>query len=275
MKKNLKITLIILGIIIGIIVLDTIQALIFDNSPIIKIRENNDGSSTDYIDKGIFVNHYYCVNKEEKTVFKNVKYTCPIIENNDLKIKEIVDKTKDIKDFTCAEALESFYEDENYIYYWNCIKNEYMIVIYEDGHEETIEEALNNKTITINDLDLYNIEYLKQNKSQDNENNIVLCLNSLLGGYISSEKDEIKEMKISDIIDINLTNVDYSFIGESEYGIYAILKTDDNSIIQELDKYFDQKYDSYQSVNYNEYRIYAYNKINDFDLNENLNQCFK
>lgn len=87
MKKGLKITLIILEVIVGIIILDTIQALIFNNSPIIKIRENNDGGSTDYINKGIFVNHYYCVNKEENTVFKNVKYTCPIIEVNDMKAK--------------------------------------------------------------------------------------------------------------------------------------------------------------------------------------------
>lgn len=84
MKKGLKITLIILGVVIGIVVLDTLQALLFDNSPIIKIRENNDGGSIDYIDKGIFVNHYYCVNKEENTVFKNVKYSCPIIDSEEL-----------------------------------------------------------------------------------------------------------------------------------------------------------------------------------------------
>ena len=69
---------------IGIVVLDTLQALLFDNSPIIKIRENNVGGSIDYIDKGIFVNHYYCVNKEENTVFKNVKYSCPIIDSEEL-----------------------------------------------------------------------------------------------------------------------------------------------------------------------------------------------
>lgn len=275
MKKSLKITLIILSIIIGIIVLDTIQALVFNNSPIIKIRENIDGGSADYIDKGLFVNHYYCLNNEEKTVFKNVKYACPLIVNDNLKIKKIIDKTKDMKDFACNEALESFYEDEDYIYFWNCIKNEYMIVIYENGYEETVKYALNNKSITIDDLDLYNIEYLKQEKNLDDENNLILCLNSLLGGYISSEKDDIKELDINDIIDISLINIDYSFIGESEYGIYAILKNADNNIIQKIDKYFDEKYDSYQSVNYKDYKVYVYNKTNDFDLNEDLNKCFK
>ena len=84
MNKGLKITLIILGVMVGIIVLDTLQALLFDNSPVIKIRENINGGSTYYIDKGLFVNHYYCANKEENTVFKNVKYSCPIIENEEL-----------------------------------------------------------------------------------------------------------------------------------------------------------------------------------------------
>ena len=39
MKKSLKITLIVLGILLGIIILDTLQAKVFDNSPIIKLRE--------------------------------------------------------------------------------------------------------------------------------------------------------------------------------------------------------------------------------------------
>ena len=73
MKKGLKITLIILGVLVGIITLDTLQAKIFNNSPIIKIRKNLKGGYVKYIDKGLFVNHYYCSNKEEKTLFKNVK----------------------------------------------------------------------------------------------------------------------------------------------------------------------------------------------------------
>ena len=48
--------------------------------------------------------------------------------------------------------------------YWNCIKNEYMIVKYENGYEETISEALKKGTININDLDSYNIEYIKEKK---------------------------------------------------------------------------------------------------------------
>ena len=76
MKKSLKITLIVLGVLIGIIVLDTIQAKVFNNSPILHIREHiNKCNEKDYIDKGIIVNHYN-FNNEEKTLFKSAKYDC-------------------------------------------------------------------------------------------------------------------------------------------------------------------------------------------------------
>ena len=40
MKKSLKITSIVLGVLVVIVVLDTLQAKVFDNSLIIKIRKN-------------------------------------------------------------------------------------------------------------------------------------------------------------------------------------------------------------------------------------------
>ena len=75
MKKGLKITIIVLGILVGIIALDTLQAKIFDNSPILKIRNNLDDGSTDYVDKGIFVNYYHCSNNEKVTTWKGTKFT--------------------------------------------------------------------------------------------------------------------------------------------------------------------------------------------------------
>ena len=39
MKKSLKITSIVLGVLVVIVVLDTLQAKVFDNSLIIKIRK--------------------------------------------------------------------------------------------------------------------------------------------------------------------------------------------------------------------------------------------
>ena len=82
MNKGLKITLIVLLVLIGIIAVDTLQAIVFNNSPIIHIRERiNRCNKKDYIDKGIIVNHYNC-NNESKTLFKNAKYDCMVCYNN-------------------------------------------------------------------------------------------------------------------------------------------------------------------------------------------------
>ncbi len=59
--------------IIGLIFLDFIIALSFNNSPIIKIRDNYNGGATAYKDKGIFTNTYKCSNGKTKTVLKTTK----------------------------------------------------------------------------------------------------------------------------------------------------------------------------------------------------------
>ncbi len=64
----------------------------------------------------------------------------------------------------CAEALQGFYSDEEYDYYYSCIKSEYVIVKYSDNTEKTVEAALKAGDITIEDLDKYGIEYYKEAK---------------------------------------------------------------------------------------------------------------
>ena len=44
------------------------------------------------------------------------------------------------------------------------MKDKHMIVKYESGFEETISNALKHETITISDLDEYNISYIKYEK---------------------------------------------------------------------------------------------------------------
>ncbi len=77
MKKGLKIIFIVLGVLIGIIVVDTLQAKIFNNSPIIHAREYyHNAGGTNYIDRGIFVNYYKYSNGKGQTLFvwDNVTY---------------------------------------------------------------------------------------------------------------------------------------------------------------------------------------------------------
>ncbi len=112
MKKSLKITLIFLGILIGIIVLDTLQAKILDNSPLIKIRKEFKDGYVQYMDKGILVNHYYCINKEEKTIWKSTKYSCPIYEE-DNKAQELSERRKNLESLIKNEMINKQFLDKD------------------------------------------------------------------------------------------------------------------------------------------------------------------
>ena len=103
MKKK-KIIIITLCSIIGLIFLDFIIALSFNNSPIIKIRDNFNGGSTVYKDKGIFTNTYKCSDGKTKTVLKTTKYVCPM---NDIEkdIKEAITITFDTKGGSIIDSI--------------------------------------------------------------------------------------------------------------------------------------------------------------------------
>ena len=66
----IKKILIIIGIIIGIILLDSIQALVFDNNPIIGIQTRNMKKV------GILVETIHCGNGKHDTVIKGFSYSC-------------------------------------------------------------------------------------------------------------------------------------------------------------------------------------------------------
>ncbi len=70
MKKSLKIVLISLSVIVFFIVLDTLQAKIWNNSPILKIRENLNIGTKDFVDKGLLVDTYCYSNGKKITLFK-------------------------------------------------------------------------------------------------------------------------------------------------------------------------------------------------------------
>ena len=102
MKK--KKVIISLCSIIGLIFLDFIIALSFNNSPIIKIRDNYNGGATVYKDKGIFTNTYKCSDGKTKTVLKATKYVCPM---NDIEkdIKEVITITFDTKGVSIIDSI--------------------------------------------------------------------------------------------------------------------------------------------------------------------------
>ena len=96
MKKK-KIIIITLCSIISLIFLDFIIALLFNNSQIIKIRDNYNGDSTVYKDKGIFTNTYKCSDGKIKTILKTTNYVCPIKDSKEEDKKETITISFDTK----------------------------------------------------------------------------------------------------------------------------------------------------------------------------------
>lgn len=173
MKKWVKIILCVIGIIVLIIGTDLV-CIFTINRPLFAIQTDND-DSINIVYRGLFYDTYDCAEYSVPQIkSKGLKFSCAIDRTDIGEVKEIVDITKNIKDFSCAEALEEFYEDDYYTYFFNCIKGKYMIVKYESGYEETINNALKYGSITISDLDNFNIEYIKQEKEVIKKEDIVL-----------------------------------------------------------------------------------------------------
>lgn len=60
-------------------------------------------------------------------------------------------KIEDRQKGNCAQAIEYYYQDNAYKYYFTCIKSNSVFVI-KDGKEYTIKYALNNNVVTMQEL---------------------------------------------------------------------------------------------------------------------------
>ena len=161
MKKWLKITLGVIGGIVLLLVVDLV-CIFTILRPLFAIKEDN-GDSVNIVYRGLLYDTLYCHEYSTPQVkSKGTKISCAVERVDVGEVVSIKDTTKEIKDFACDSTLEKFYEDDMYKYSWSCIKNDYMIVKYESGFEETISDALKYGTIKISDLDRYNIDYIKE-----------------------------------------------------------------------------------------------------------------
>lgn len=67
----------------------------------------------------------------------------------------IIDKTGEV----CADALLYFYEDSNYKYYFNCLKNVFVQI---NDEEYEIGDALENKKVTLYELKEAGLVFYKE-----------------------------------------------------------------------------------------------------------------
>ncbi|MBQ8747321.1 MAG: hypothetical protein IJZ08_05570 [Clostridia bacterium] len=78
-------------------------------------------------------------------------------------IEDIIDHAES-GEYATDEALEGFYSDEKYLYYFPSIRSQYVIVYFRDGTEMPIREALAAGTVKIHDLDWFGIQYYKEER---------------------------------------------------------------------------------------------------------------
>ena len=158
MKKK-KIIIITLCSIIGLIFLDFIIALSFNNSPIIKIRDYYNGGSTVYKDKGIFTNTYKCSDGKAKTVLKTVKYVCPMKESKEEDKKETITITFDTKGGSIIDSI-TIGKDAELTLPKEPTRDGYTFKGWVDKNETPIY----NKVLLIEDTTLYAVWEKVENK---------------------------------------------------------------------------------------------------------------
>ena len=137
MKKWLKITLIIIGIIVGIILLDTCQALIFNNNPVIGMQTWCKSK------KGLFVTTYHCDGGRNITKLNNS--TCNTEEMcKENKNIDYVMRPKDIYDLINDYFTKPGVDLSNYAHSYVDEENNKVVVGLIDASEEKKNEFIDN-----------------------------------------------------------------------------------------------------------------------------------
>ncbi len=83
------------------------------------------------------------------------------IKNNKLEKSkvEIIDAT-----YSCAQVIEKFYEDNKYTYHFSCAKSASTFVKFSNGKKMLVTKALDEKLVTIDELEKAGLEFYKYEK---------------------------------------------------------------------------------------------------------------
>lgn len=95
---------------------------------------------------------------------KEPSISSPSRNNNSNQTKKITIIDKSDPDASCASAIEYYYEDNEYKYYFTCIKSPSIYVKINDK-EYNIKYALNNHIVTIKELESSGFKLLKESKN--------------------------------------------------------------------------------------------------------------
>ena len=160
MKKRI---LIIIFVLIGIILLDSLQALIFDNNPVIKVKEYYNGGDLNYISKSLLVDTYDCVNGKKDTVIKGFSYSCSneiddINEKTDENVT-LIDKIEIVKnEIQNLNKFNKYLEIDNRMIY---ITSNIKEVYYYNGVKHILKDYISKSYQTTDNSLKYIIDLLE------------------------------------------------------------------------------------------------------------------
>lgn len=190
-KRYLKITLIIVGCLISIILLDTIQAKIFKHSPIISLREELENNDS-YVDRGVLIDTYYCIKEKDIVTvsyhFKGDKFICST--NN---VDEINERTQNLIKLLKEKMIEiEILDDDNleslafnriwqYGYYVDSPEKKHIVFEFDysckDGTDKCLPELFKNYgekydkhasiTAYTDEIEIYELEKISININDD------------------------------------------------------------------------------------------------------------
>ena len=223
MKKVIKVFLIIFFVLVIIVLVDTIQAKVFDNNALIKIRYNLDGGNVDYVDKGIFVYTYVFTNGKKVTVFRWEKYAPPeeelvdletnkeqsffgkVVESNESYIivepneNEEIRKSSDKIDIGLGEYNDALYEVGTNVK-----------ITYEGSIMESYPAKVNATKIEVKSVDKFNLVFYQKTAIKPKQKETIISKNEAKGidynvyafeGHIAinlnSDSSELTEDSIS------------------------------------------------------------------------------
>ncbi len=78
--------------------------------------------------------------------------------------KTVINIVDDSYGKEAEDALEYFYMDDTYAYFYGSMICRYITVYYSDGTSENLMDAFNNGIVTVADLDCFGIVYNKEHK---------------------------------------------------------------------------------------------------------------
>ena len=115
---------------------------------------------------------YHCSNNDVYIGSNDMKFQDDFCTDKDDDLKFIFEIKEDTLDVELKEEKEVFYEDENFIYSFDKVKSDYIYIITPEVRGNApkrykLKEVLNNKLLSIEDLEKKGLSFTKESKNKE------------------------------------------------------------------------------------------------------------